>query len=55
MRTFAKKRETKSFIIRTKESFISKLFKILNHKGNIGKKNFRCMFKTFNLYAFVCY
>ena len=55
MRTFVKKRETKYFIIRAKGSFISKLFKILNHRGNIGKKNFRCMFKTFNLYAFVCY
>ena len=36
-----KKRETKSFIITIKESIINKLFKILNHKGNIGKKKFR--------------
>ena len=35
-----KKRE-KSFIIPIKESIISKLFKILNDKGNIGKKKFR--------------
>ena len=36
-----KKRETKSFTIPIKESVISKLFKILNHKGDIGKKKFR--------------
>ena len=35
------KRETKSFTIPIKESIISKLFKILNHIGNIGKKKFR--------------
>ena len=36
-----KKRETKSFTIPIKESVISKLFKILNHKGDIGNKKFR--------------
>ena len=39
-----KKCETKSFMsfkIAIKESIISKFFKILNHKGNMGKKNFR--------------
>ena len=36
-----KKRETKSFTIPIKESVISKLFKILNHKGDLGKKKFR--------------
>ena len=36
-----KERETKSFSVLIKESIISKLFKILNRKGNIGKKKFR--------------
>ena len=36
-----KKCETKSFIILTKESIISKLFKIVNHKENIGNKKSR--------------
>ena len=36
-----KKRERKSFTIPIKESIISKLLKILNHKDNIDKKKFR--------------
>ena len=35
-----KKPESKSFIIPIKESIISKLFKILNYNGNIGKKKY---------------
>ena len=36
-----RKRKTKSFIIPFKESIMSKLFKILNHKGDVRKKKFR--------------
>ena len=46
-----KKRETKSFTISIKESIISKLFKILNQKGNIGKKKFRTEIITPSFFA----
>ena len=46
-----KKCETKSFIIPTKESIISKLFKIVNHKENIGNKKSRTETITYSVLA----
>ena len=46
-----KKREPKSFIIAIKESIISKLFKILNHKRKIGKKKFRTGIITLSFFV----
>ena len=50
-RDYVKKCETKSFTIPIKDSIISKLFKILNNKGNIGKKKFRTEIITLSFFV----
>ena len=59
------KLETKAFIIPIKESIMNKLFKVLNHKGNIRKKSleqysfFHCLLlkssSSFLAEPFVCF